>query len=89
MCLDCGAFVEPANINNPAEYRDLVRKLIAFVDRGTLMMTKGSCSLERVLEEPFPDDVLFHNFYCTACRRAFTLRADTYHGNVRWMQPFC
>jgi hypothetical protein len=89
MCPTCGAFVEPTNINNPAEYRDLVRKLIGLVKQGTLKMTKGSCPLEKVLEDNFIDDVLFHNFYCVACRRAFTLRADTYHGNVQWMRPFC
>jgi len=89
MCPTCGAFIEPANIDNPDEYRDLIRKLIEQVNQGTLRMTKGSCPLDRVLEDPFPDDVLFHNFYCVACRRAFALRADTYHGNVRWMQPFC
>ncbi|MGC1372111.1 MAG: hypothetical protein WA824_08235 [Candidatus Sulfotelmatobacter sp.] len=89
MCPACGAFIEPANIDNPDEYRDLIRKMIEQVNQGALRMTKGSCPLDRVLEDPFPDDVLFHNFYCVACRCAFTLHADTYHGNVRWMQPFC
>jgi hypothetical protein len=30
MCPTCDAFVEPANVNNPAEYRELVRKLRQF-----------------------------------------------------------
>ncbi len=52
MCPACGTLIEPANINNPAEYRDLIRRLISLVHQGTLRMSKGSCSLERVLEDP-------------------------------------
>jgi hypothetical protein len=85
----CGIFPEPASIGNPAEYRDLIRRLISLVNQGTLKMSKSSCPLERVLADPFPDDVLFHNFHGIACRRAFALRAESYHGHLRWMRSFC
>ena len=61
-----------------------MRKLIEIVNQGTFLLLKADCSLEEILGESFPGDVLRHDFECRMCGRRFALRADTYHGNAGW-----
>jgi hypothetical protein len=83
-CSLCGPFAE--NIQFPAQrdYQDFVRRLIDSVAQGRLRILEASCPLEDVLQPVWPDDVVVHRFYCTACSRQYNLRADTYHGYGNW-----
>ena len=84
QCAKCEGLYERFNIASPEEYKDVTRQLIGMVRRGSLAIVKASCPLEDILNPQWPDDIITHDFKCTACGRSFHLSADTYHDNASW-----
>jgi hypothetical protein len=67
------------------QYLSLVSRLIQVVAEGTFSAVQFDCPLEEMFEIPMPGDCISHEFRCAECGQGFSLWADTYHGNARWL----
>ena len=79
MCSRCDGFLERRRVNSPYEYRDLVRQILETVEEGTFRLVSGTCRLEEILSNRWPDSMT-HVFECTTCSRRFQLAVERYHG---------
>jgi hypothetical protein len=76
--------MESLSIDNPRGYLEFARRLLDSVNNGTLALTQSTCSLEDLFKADWPNDIVEHNFECSACGRSFQLFADTFHGHAGW-----
>ena len=83
-CPICAGISERIDLPGPGEYKELVRLLIEMVKRGALKVLEASCPMEDIFKPKWPSDIIIHSFKCTACKGAFHLFADTYHGRASW-----
>lgn len=83
-CPRCAELQTALSIEKPSEYLELARRLIGLIDKGVVVLTESSCTLEALFNSEWPADTAEHNFQCTACGRKFQLFADTYHGHAGW-----
>ena len=83
-CPICDGISQRFDLPGPEEYKKLVRRLMEMVKSGALKVVQASCPMEDIFGPKWPSDIVIYNFQCTACRRAFHLFADTYHGRATW-----
>ena len=80
MCDRCQRLSTRFRLGTDREYRDLVRQLQDFVDRGVLKIVSANVPLSKILlSDVWPADDLIHVFACAECGRTFKLSFSTYH----------
>lgn len=86
-CDQCQQFCQVKRVRTGDEYRELLRKVLACINSGILLLLDG-IELERILGSAiWPDDDLTHRFECTKCHQQFTLSVNTYHGRGGYWKP--
>jgi hypothetical protein len=82
MCDRCQEFCSRFYAKAGREYRDLVRQLIDFVDRGVFKVISANVPMAEILSsQTWPADELRHVFVCLQCGRTFKLFFNTYKSN--------
>jgi len=82
MCNLCDGISERITISHQHQYFQLIDQIKKFINLGILELVQENCNIfELKKSNPFPDDVLFHQFECTSCQRKFELSVETYHGS--------
>jgi hypothetical protein len=83
-CTQCDGFMESISIDKPREYLEFARRLLDSINDGTITLAQSTCPLEDLFKADWPNDIVEHNFECSACGRSFQLFADTFHGHAGW-----
>ena len=86
MCLQCEPFAERLNFRAPADYVAFVRRLIAQVSAGHMVVIYGDCALGDLADAPpWPTgDVIVHELQCTQCSQFFHLSVNVSNGRNEW-----